>query len=120
MKDRCYTTTDAVYHRYGGRGITVCNAWIDSFEAFHADMGDPPDDTSTIERRENDGNYTPSNCHWASPLEQANNRRSNVFIEFNGKRQTIAQWSREYGIAPQTIGKRLRKKLPLEKVFQHV
>lgn len=76
MLQRCYNQNNPKYHRYGGRGITVCDRWRESFKNFYADIGDKPEGMS-IDRRDNDGNYEPSNCRWATPKEQSNNKHNN-------------------------------------------
>ena len=75
MKQRCYNQKDPGYSNYGGRGIKICDRWLNSFEAFHADMGHPPSQLHSLDRRDNDGDYTPSNCRWATAVEQRNNSR---------------------------------------------
>lgn len=74
MKDRCYNPNNRKYDRYGGRGITVCDWWLDDFENFLTDMGFRPGPGYSIDRKNNDGNYEPGNCRWATPIEQARNR----------------------------------------------
>lgn len=97
MKSRCYDINNPRYEDYGGRGITVCNRWLYSFENFFADMGYRPIGNYSIDREDNDGNYEPSNCKWSTCKEQNNNRRDNVFLQINGISRTIAQWSYESG-----------------------
>lgn len=75
IKNRCYCTTSTAYCKYGARGIAMCDSWRDSFEQFFEDMGRRPSSEHSIERRENDGNYEPSNCYWATRTEQARNKR---------------------------------------------
>lgn len=95
------------YHLYGGRGITVCDRWRDSFEAFYADMGDPPTAQHSIDRKDNNGPYSPGNCRWATRKEQANNTRLNHFLPLNNQLKTISQWADVIGIHQDTLWARL-------------
>lgn len=105
MIQRCYDKNCDVYHRYGGRGINVCNKW-QTFEGFYEDMGDKPKGKS-LERLNNDGDYCPENVVWADAKTQANNRRSNVVLEHDGKKQTMQQWCDELGLKIATVWARL-------------
>ncbi|RLD00172.1 MAG: hypothetical protein DRI65_16635 [Chloroflexota bacterium] len=106
MKLRCYSKQNPKYPTYGARGIAVCDRWLESFDNFFADMGIRPDNTS-IDRINNEGDYTPENCRWATPTEQARNTRRNVNLSFNGKTQCISAWAEELGIKKGTIQARL-------------
>lgn len=105
MKQRCLNPSNQKYKNYGGRGIEICNRWM-NFENFYKDMGDPPIDYS-IDRIDNDGNYEPSNCKWSTNIEQSNNTTTNRVIEFYGLKLTIAQWSRMINISARTLRARL-------------
>jgi hypothetical protein len=107
MVARCGNTKSKDWPGYGGRGITVCERWQDFFK-FAEDMGKRQPGL-TLERLDNDGGYEPSNCKWATPLEQGRNRRNNVFIEFNGNRLTVAEWARRTGLPATTIDQRVRR-----------
>lgn len=96
MMARCYNKNSGDYKRYGARGVRVCKRWKASFENFYADMGDRPKG-KTLDRRDNDGHYTPNNCRWASGRTQANNKSNNVVITYRGNRRTLAQAVRDAG-----------------------
>ncbi len=118
MNRRCYAKTSHNYSLYGARGIRVCERWRHSFENFFADMGTRPDPSLSLERIDNNGDYTPENCKWATSIEQSNNRRSSVFLTFAGKTQTIAQWAREIGLTTSALWLRLNQyHWPLEKAL---
>ena len=116
MIQRCTNATHDQYHNYGGRGITVCDDWK-TFENFYRDMGDPPADGLTLERKESDVGYCTENCTWATQVEQQNNRRNNVLLTFEGKTQTISQWARELGINKNTIQTRVVRGWSIERVL---
>lgn len=108
MKARCLNPNNPRWSSYGGRGIRVCQRWQHSFKSFYDDMGPRPAGTS-LERVDNNGDYKPSNCVWATPKQQQNNMRSNVFVEHEGRRLTVTQWAREVGIGVGTVRARLRR-----------
>lgn len=88
---------------YAGRGIKMCQRWRDSFLNFLQDMGPRPSPSHSIERIDNDADYGPTNCRWATRLDQNRNTRQNRFLEFQGRRLTISQWSEVVGIKAGTI-----------------
>ena len=109
MKGRCHNPSNKKYPSYGGRGITLCDRWMDSFENFLADMGKRPTPRHSIDRINNDLGYSPENCRWATAKEQSLNTRRNVFIEFDGKRLTCSQWEEVTGINRACIAKRIKR-----------
>lgn len=108
IKDRCYLKTSKSYHNYGGRGIVMCQAWLNSFGEFFKDMGMSPLKISSIERINNKGNYEPGNCEWSTPKLQARNKRTNIFATHAGKNQCSLDWSSELKIPYWTVLRRLK------------
>ena len=99
MKIRCYNKNAPYYKNYGGRGITICDEWRNDFKVFYNwAINNGYQENLTIDRIDVNGNYEPNNCRFISTKEQCNNKRSNVYLTFNGKTQTISQWSDELGI----------------------
>jgi hypothetical protein len=115
MLARCENPKAEFYADYGGRGIKVCERWH-LFENFYADVGEPPPGL-TLERRDNNGDYEPGNCTWATRQQQANNRRSNKPIEFAGKVMNQIQWERELGLREGQIYDRLRRGWSVERAL---
>lgn len=109
MKTRCANQNVQNYARYGGRGIQVCDRWLNSFSAFLEDMGTRPSSDHSIDRVNNNGNYEPGNCVWATMKEQQNNKRSNVLFTFYGKTMTLTQWCRIAQIKTITVRERLKR-----------
>lgn len=107
MLDRCRNVNNGHYKYYGGRGITVCERWH-KFENFYADMGDRPNG-KTLDRINNNGNYCPENCRWASLKTQARNKSTSKLLAYKGKTQSLAAWAEELGINRNTISTRLRR-----------
>lgn len=108
MIARCHNPKNQAYQRYGARGIAVCEAWQTSFEAFHADMGDPPTSRHTLDRIDNDKGYSLGNCRWAVRTQQNRNRRDNVILSLNGQSMCISAWEERMGYPPNAIGRRIR------------
>lgn len=108
-KDRCNNPNSKHYKDYGGRNVTMCASWQNSYENFLRDMGRKPSTEYSLDRVNVNGNYEPSNCRWATPEEQANNRRDNNKILYRGKSQTLSRWSRELNLNLKTLDKRYRK-----------
>lgn len=115
MKNRCYNKNSKDYSDYGGRGILMCKRWLKSFENFFKDMGAKPTSLHSIDRLDTNGNYTPSNCRWATPTEQANNKRTTLFFKLDKEQLTISQLSSRFSIKYATLRHRLvALKLPVE------
>lgn len=110
MIRRCYDSRRKNYRHYGGRGIKVCDRWRQSFEAFLEDMGPRPSPKHSIDRYpNNDGNYEPDNCRWATQGEQLRNYSRTRHVTYNGRTQCIADWAVEMKLPAQTLYTRIRE-----------
>lgn len=108
LRGRCTKAYNSCFESYGARGIHVADRWL-SFENFLVDMGEVPGPDYSIERIDNDGNYEPGNCRWATPKEQARNRRSTFWVEAFGRRASLAEHAEEYGVHYKLAWKRIRQ-----------
>lgn len=123
MCQRCYYDKYKFFHRYGGRGITVCEEWLNSYDKFKewalANGYDytAPKGRCTLDRIDNDANYEPNNCRWVTIKEQLNNNSQNVFIKANGKNLTLQQWAEMLGTTHATLRSRYRRGWDGEKII---
>lgn len=117
MIERCHNPNDHQYPEWGGRGITVCDQWRESFSNFFADVGHRPSRHHSLDRIDNDGNYELNNVRWATRDEQSNNTRRTKLIEWNGKTQSVSQWERELGTSQGLIKRRLLKGWSIERAM---
>ncbi len=116
MRARCLRSTATSYHRYGGRGISICKRW-DTFSIFLKDMGEPPVGL-TLDRIDNDGDYKPSNCRWATHKEQQRNSSNCRVLSFRGVRKGLSEWAISLGITQSALTRRLnRHKWPLARAL---
>lgn len=110
MLNRCFNSKAAYYQRYGGRGITVCKEWVDSYLAFKEwALSSGYSDNLKIDRIDNDGNYEPNNCRWATDKEQNNNKSDNHYVQYQGKTYTISQLAECLGIPRDALNSRIRR-----------
>jgi hypothetical protein len=116
MLERCGNQDNSHWGSYGGRGITVCARWR-SFAAFRDDMGPKPSPTHSIDRINNDGNYEPGNCRWATRADQNRNKRNSRRLAFNGEVQTVAEWAVHLGMSRQALSYRLNHGWTLQRIF---
>lgn len=117
MKTRCFNSKSQNYPLYGGRGITVCERWSQSFGNFLSDMGTKPFLKAQIDRINNDGNYEPGNCRWVDAFQNSRNRRVSAFITYNGVTATIPEWAEKTGIAKNILYHRLYRGWDLDRIF---
>jgi hypothetical protein len=118
MKARCYRKSTAPYARYGGRGITVCDEWRNSFTSFRDwALSNGYAEGLSLDRIDYNGNYEPSNCRWVTIKEQENNRCNNNRIEYNGEIRTISEWSEILGISQYALRHRIQRGWSIERAL---
>jgi len=109
LKGRCLNPNDKSYERYGGRGIAVCDRWVNSFENFFADMGPRPSPKHSLDRINNDGDYTPENCRWATAIEQVRNSSHMRWITYKGETLCLKDWAERIGISKSALIRRFKE-----------
>lgn len=109
MRRRCSNPLDKDWRLYGERGIKACERWDGSFKAFLADMGDKPSPRHSIDRIDNNGDYEPGNCRWATPKEQARNTRRTRLLTYQGQTRCLREWAEVLGMAEQTLSNRIHR-----------
>lgn len=120
MISRCTNPKHPAYANYGGRGITVCDRWrygaggLTGYEHFRADVGPRPSRSHSLDRRDNDGNYEPTNIRWATNREQSRNQRCTTLVDWNGEKRLFIELCEEAGITTQTVRSRLKRGWPIE------
>lgn len=121
MRARCSNINRPDYLRYGGRGIKVCERWVNSFDNFLEDMGKRPSKNHSLDRFPNNdtGDYEPANCRWATPKQQANNRRTSRFIEYKGIKNSLAEWTNILGLSNSTTLSSYIKRNGIDKAITH-
>jgi hypothetical protein len=107
IKQRCFNPLDSGFKDYGARGIKVCPEWMNNFAHFMRDMGPRPSRQHSVERRNNDGDYEPGNCYWATMAIQRRNTRQTHMLIYNGKTQCLTDWANELGMSPTTLSNRI-------------
>ncbi len=111
IKTKCYNSKYVQFHLYGGRGIKMCERWMNSYFDFISDVGQPPTDKHTLDRYpDTNGNYEPGNVRWATQKEQQANRRDNRWIEYGGEKRILSDWARIIGILPNDLSQKLKTK----------
>lgn len=117
IKDRCSTNRPKHFKTYKSRGITVCDRWLESYENFLQDMGRAPSPKHSIERKDNDKGYSPDNCIWGTPKQQANNTSRSKIIEFNGQTMTLKLWADRLDMSYPALWKRIHDGWSIKKTF---
>ena len=119
MKNRCNNQNDKNYKNYGARGIKVCDEWQNSYDLFRKwAINNGYKESLTIDRADNNGNYCPENCRWATREQQNNNTRQNHYIEYNGEIKTLSEWAKTYGLTRSCLKARIRNQWQIERALK--
>jgi hypothetical protein len=116
IRSRCYNDKNPGYKNYGGRGVIICEKWKYDFDSFLLDMGLAPTKQHSIERINNDGNYEPANCKWATPAEQSRNKRNNILVTYNGEELPLKTWCSKLNMTCQTASRYLNRGMTFEDI----
>lgn len=117
MKERCLNPNIERYPQYGGRGIKVCNRWLNSFENFYEDMGDRPSKDHSLDRKDVNGDYTPDNCRWITNQEQHYNKTNTLYVEYNGNKKSLSEMCKMYNLNYKSTWKKYNKGTTFEEIL---
>lgn len=117
MVNRCTNHNNPAYNKYGGRGISVCDEWLQFLTFREWAISSGYSEELSIDRIDNDGGYNPDNCRWVDRYVQANNKRNNVMLEFNGRTMTVSEWAREMNINYKALHRRLHAGWTVERAL---
>lgn len=119
MNTRCFNQKSKKWKDYGGRGITICPQWLGpgGFQRFYRDMGPRPSPTHSIERKNVHGNYEPGNCVWATPAQQARNRRDTRMLTLGSETMTLTDWAKRLDMNPASLHERLSSGWSVERAL---
>ena len=114
MRQRCLNPNEPRYKSYGGRGIKICDRWIESFENFLEDLGFKPTLKHTLERKDVNGDYTPENCCWATNKEQSRNRQDTIYFEISGEKKSLIEWCEIYNVSYDRVRSRVKRGIDIK------
>lgn len=117
IKSRCFRKTNKHYRNYGGRGITVCDRWLNSYSNFISDVGRAPSDKHSLDRINNNGNYEPGNVKWSTIKDQSNNKRTSKLISYNGETMTVSRWANKLSLNYKTLWDRINNGWTIDRAF---
>lgn len=117
---RCFNPKTRMYPRYGGRGITICDEWRDSFLSFYQHVGPRPSKGHSIDRIDNDGDYEPGNVRWATRKEQQANLAKSILLTRDGETHCVREWSRRLGVSKNVILRRIHSGWPPNSVLENL